>query len=416
MYPQEKGKGNATLISVDQDGANFEPNAFGGDGGDSHEITEEDKQQEMDMLNSAVPPGTAIEIPPKILGIYQGIRDDLKALWLDPDDPRVISELSQSNEDIRNMNRRIYPNDASSQRKYQIPIQNLRFHIRHIRQIHKNMQQRSREQQGLSTNPVGRDSEILEAAKLFVVRMQELQIPVVDTMDPAIGLTLMKELIRTTQQAAPTNSGTEVNPDIRPENPGQMIAPPSARGVLPQQPMYFTPWGIVTGVMPAATGCRVLVNAGTPNLPRYFLYPGAVFGKRVAKQWLTNVQLTSVMERENAILRLWTDIARVDYMVEVMANSGSRNAISYVHLVYKENNSQPQLRKEEWQTKTGFFNIASKEQGNMMLRQVAQADEEAARGWALCKTANLHPETRLPLTDPEKEQMPWLTSQHYVPF
>lgn len=127
-------------------------------------------------------------------------------------------------------------------------------------------------------------------------------------------------------------------------------------------------------------GSRVLVNAGTPNLPRYFLYSEAVFGKCVAKQWLTNIQLTSVMKRENAILRLWTDIARVDYTVEVMTNSGSRNAICYVHLVYEENNSQPQLRKEEWQTKTGFFNIANKEQGNMMLRQVAQADEEAARG------------------------------------
>ena len=411
-----KGKGNETLVSVEDDGATFERSAFGGNGRDSDEITEEDKQQEMNMLNSAVPPGTAIEVPPRILGIYHGIREDLRALWLDPDDARAINELDQSNEDICTMNRRIYPNDASSQRKHQIPIQNLRFHIRHIRQIYNNMQQRSREQQGSSTNPVGRDSEILQAARLFVVRMQELQIPAVDTMDPAIGLTLMKELNRTNRQAVPTNSGTEVDPAIRPENPGQMIAPPSARGVMPQQPMYFTPWGIVTGVMPAGTGSRVLVNAGTPNLPRYFLYPGAVFGKRVAKQWLTNIQLTSVMERENAILRLWTDIARVDYMVEVMANSGSRNAICYVHLVYKENNSQPQLRKEECQTKTGFFNIANKEQGNMMLRQVAQADEEAARGWALCKTANLHPETRLPLTDQEKEQMPWLTSQHYVPF
>jgi len=423
-----KGKANETLVSVEDDGATFERSAFGGNDRDSDEITEEDKQQEMNMLNSAVPPGTAIEVPAKILGIYHGIREDLRALWLNPDDAPAINELNQSNEDICNMNRRIYPNDASSQRKHQIPVQNLRFHIRHIRQIYNNMQQRSREQQGSSTNSVGRDSEILQAAKLFVGRMQELQIPAVDTMDPAIGLTLMKEWNRTNRQAVPTNSGTEVDPAIptnsgtevdpaiRPENPGQMIAPPSARGVMPQQPMYFTPWGIVTGVMPAGTGSRVLVNAGTPNLPRYFLYPGAVFGKRVAKQWLTNIQLTSVMGRENAILRLWTDIARVDYMVEVMANSGSRNAIGYVHLVYKENNSQPQLRKEEWQTKSGFFNIANKEQGNMMLRQVAQADEEAARGWALCKTADLHPETRLPLTDQEKEQMPWLTSQHYVPF
>jgi len=404
-----KGKGNETLVSVEDDGATSERSAFGGGSEDSHEITEEDKQQEMDMLNAAVPPGTAIEVPPKILGIYQGIRDDLKALWLDPDDPRVISELNHSNEDIRNMNRRIYPNDASSQRKHQIPILNMRFHVQHIRQIYNSMQQGSG-----NTNLAGRDSQILEAAKIFFLRMQELQIPAVDTMDPAIQATLMAEIGRTNPQAVPTR--TEGNTIVSPENLGQMIAPPSARGVMPQQPMYFTPWGIVTGVMPAATGTRVLVNAGTPNLPRYFLYPGAVFGKRVAKHWLTNIQLTSVMERENAILRLWTDIARVDYMVEVMTNSGSRNAIGYVHLVYKENNSQPHLRKEEWQTKSGFFSIANKEQGNMMLRQLAQTDEKAARGWALCKTADLHPETGLSLTNQEKEQMPWLTSQHYVPF
>jgi len=404
-----KGKANETFVSVEDDGATFERSAFDGGSGDSDEITEEDKQQEMNMLNAAVPPGTAIEVPPKILGIYQGIRDDLKALWLDPDDPRVISELNHSNEDIRNMNRRIYPNDASSQRKHQIPILNMRFHVQHIRQIYNSMQQGSG-----NTNLAGRDSQILEAAKIFFLRMQELQIPAVDTMDPAIQATLMAEIGRTNPQAVPTR--TEGNTIVSPENLGQMIAPPSARGVMPQQPMYFTPWGIVTGVMPAATGTRVLVNAGTPNLPRYFLYPGAVFGKRVAKHWLTNIQLTSVMERENAILRLWTDIARVDYMVEVMTNSGSRNAIGYVHLVYKENNSQPHLRKEEWQTKSGFFSIANKEQGNMMLRQLAQTDEKAARGWALCKTADLHPETGLSLTNQEKEQMPWLTSQHYVPF
>jgi len=404
-----KGKANETFVSVEDDGATFERSAFDGGSGDSDEITEEDKQQEMNMLNAAVPPGTAIEVPPKILGIYQGIRDDLKALWLDPDDPRVISELNHSNEDIRNMNRRIYPNDASSQRKHQIPILNMRFHVQHIRQIYNSMQQGSG-----NTNLAGRDSQILEAAKIFFLRMQELQIPAVDTMDPAIQATLMAEIGRTNPQAVPIR--TEGNTIVSPENLGQMIAPPSARGVMPQQPMYFTPWGIVTGVMPAATGTRVLVNAGTPNLPRYFLYPGAVFGKRVAKHWLTNIQLTSVMERENAILRLWTDIARVDYMVEVMTNSGSRNAIGYVHLVYKENNSQPHLRKEEWQTKSGFFSIANKEQGNMMLRQLAQTDEKAARGWALCKTADLHPETGLSLTNQEKEQMPWLTSQHYVPF
>ncbi len=67
-------------------------------------------------------------------------------------------------------------------------------------------------------------------------------------------------------------------------------------------------------------------------------------------------------------------------MVKVMINSESRNAIDYVHLIYKENNSQPQLKKEEWQTKLKFFNIVNKEQENMMLRQVAQADEETACG------------------------------------
>ncbi len=405
----EKGKGKVT---VEDDEATFHHSAFDNNGRnsdeiDSNDITEEDKQQESNMLNSAVPIGTETEVPPKILGIYHGIREDLKALWLDPDDPRAINELKQSNEDIINMNRRIYSNDASFQGRHQIPILNIRSHIRLIRQIHNRMQQSPG-----NTSIVGRDSQIVEAAKFFFVRMRELRIPVLDTVDPAIQANLMAELVRTGSEAVP-----EGNTVVSPEDQGQMIAPPSARGVMPHQPMYYTPWGIVTGVTPAgALGSRVLVNAGTKNLPRYFIYPGAFFGKRVAKNWLDNALLTSVMQRANAVQRLWTDIARVDYMVEVMANSGSRNAIGYVHLVYKENNSQPHLRKEEWQTKSGFFSIANKQQGDMMLRRIAEQDEQAARGWALCKTANIHPETRLPLTDQEKEEMPWLTSQHYVPF
>ena len=81
---------------------------------DSEEITEEDKQQEMNMLNSAVSLETIIEMSPEILSIYHGICDDLKALWLNSNDSRVINELNRSNEDICNTNRRIFPNDASS--------------------------------------------------------------------------------------------------------------------------------------------------------------------------------------------------------------------------------------------------------------------------------------------------------------
>lgn len=90
-----------------------------------------------------------------------------------------------------------------------------------------------------NTNLVGRDSQILEAAKNFILRMQELQIPAVDTMNPAIKATLMDEVVRTNTQAVSTR--TEGNTIVSHENLGQMIAPPSARGVMPQQPMYFTP-------------------------------------------------------------------------------------------------------------------------------------------------------------------------------
>lgn len=110
---KRKKKDNAILVLIENDEATFEHSVFDDDSEDLHEITEEDKQQKMNMLNAAVSLEMIIKILFKILSIYQEIRDDLKALWLDSDDSRIISELSQSNEDICNMNHRIYSNDAS---------------------------------------------------------------------------------------------------------------------------------------------------------------------------------------------------------------------------------------------------------------------------------------------------------------
>lgn len=187
----------------------------------------------MNMLNTAVRLGTTIEISSKILSIYQEIRDDLKALWLDSDDSRVISELNNSNKDIRNINRRIYQNDASSQRKHQISILNMRFHIQHIRQIYNSMQQSFE-----NTQLVRRNSQILEATKIFFLRMQKLQIPAVDTMNSVIQTTLMAEIGRTHSQAISIRA--EDNTIVSFKTLGQMIAPSSARGIMPQQSMYYT--------------------------------------------------------------------------------------------------------------------------------------------------------------------------------
>lgn len=230
---KRKGKVNEIFVSIEKDEATFERSVFDDDSEDLNEITEEDKQQEMNMLNTAVRLGTTIEISSKILSIYQEIRDDLKALWLDSDDSRVISELNNSNEDIRNMNRRIYQNDASSQRKHQISILNMRFHIQHIRQIYNSIQQSFE-----NTQLVRRNSQILEATKIFFLRMQKLQIPTVDTMNSVIQATLMAEIGRTHPQAISIRA--EDNTIVSFKTLGQMIAPPSARGIMPQQSMYYT--------------------------------------------------------------------------------------------------------------------------------------------------------------------------------
>ncbi len=111
---KRKKKVNETLVSIENDEATFECSVFDDNNINSNEITEEDKQQEMNMLNSAVSLETMIEMSTKILSIYHEIREDLRALWLNSDDALVINELNQSNEDICNMNCRIYSNDASS--------------------------------------------------------------------------------------------------------------------------------------------------------------------------------------------------------------------------------------------------------------------------------------------------------------
>ncbi len=58
----------------------FDNNDRDSDEIDSNDITEEDKQQKSNMLNSAVSIETKIEMSPKILSIYHEIREDLKAL------------------------------------------------------------------------------------------------------------------------------------------------------------------------------------------------------------------------------------------------------------------------------------------------------------------------------------------------
>lgn len=224
-----------------------------------------------------------------------------------------------------------------------------------------------------STSLARQNSQILEITKIFILHMQKLQISAVNIMNSTIKTTLMNELLRTNSQTVSIR--TESNTIVNLENLGQMIALSSVREIMSQQSMYFTLWEIVTDVMPANTDSKVFVNVNTLNLSWYFLYSEAVFKKHVMKQWLSNIQLTNVMMRENAILRLWTDIVWVDYMMKVMINSESWNTIDYVHLIYKENNSQSQLRKEEWQIKSRFFNIVNKEQENIMLRQIAQTDE-----------------------------------------
>jgi hypothetical protein len=77
---KRKKKDNAILVLIENDEATFEHSVFDDDSEDLHEITEEDKQQKMNMLNAAVSLEMIIKILFKILSIYQEIRDDLKAL------------------------------------------------------------------------------------------------------------------------------------------------------------------------------------------------------------------------------------------------------------------------------------------------------------------------------------------------
>lgn len=157
-----------------------------------------------------------------------------------------------------------------------------------------------------NTNLVRRNSQILEMIKIFFLRMQKLQIFAVDTMNSTIQMTLMTEIDHTNSQTVSIR--TESNTIVSLENLDQMIAFSSAREIMSQQLMYFTQWKIVTDVMSAINDSRMLVNANMLNLLQYFVYSEAFFEKRVTKKWLSNIQLTSVMMRENAILRLWTDI------------------------------------------------------------------------------------------------------------
>ncbi len=72
-------------MTIKNDEATFHHNVFNNNDRDSNEInsngiTEEDKQQKLNMLNSVMLIETETEISIKILSIYHEIREDLKAL------------------------------------------------------------------------------------------------------------------------------------------------------------------------------------------------------------------------------------------------------------------------------------------------------------------------------------------------
>ena len=80
------------------------------------------------------------------------------------------------------------------------------------------MQQRFRKQLNLNTNSVKRDSKISQIAKLFILRMQKLQISAVNIMNSAIELILMKKLNRTIRQTIFITFKTKIDSVIKFKN------------------------------------------------------------------------------------------------------------------------------------------------------------------------------------------------------
>ncbi|KAL9041818.1 MAG: hypothetical protein Q9214_003976, partial [Letrouitia sp. 1 TL-2023] len=169
-----------------------------------------------------------------------------------------------------------------------------------------------------------------------------------------------------------------------------------------------TYFGKVVNVRKAGYGSRVIVNRGTEENPYFESYPGATFGKGVAKEWLEKgtyecmdlpkdvegqkIKIDARVKVERTTQKLASKTGRTNSQIQYyMCTVGEEKYIS--------TRSALSRAKGVSAAKLKFHDAQLDRQGKQVL---AELDE--------CREKNEHPDTGEQLTDTDIEEMPWLSS------
>ena len=183
--------------------------------------------------------------------------------------------------------------------------------------------------------------------------------------------------------------------DVADEAPAKGGVKAKVSVCIPDESNGLTSLGMVVAVRKAGYGSRVIVNRGTPKNPFFEIYPGADFGKGIAKGWL---------ESGGSIKDLPTDTEAKHMTIygHVKVRSGHRAPQFYL---IKVGDGDYIASRSTLSKMKGLSPSKLKRIDGLLDEQNAQLRYELD----LCREKNEHPDTGEQLTDADIEQMPWLS-------
>jgi len=178
---------------------------------------------------------------------------------------------------------------------------------------------------------------------------------------------------------------------------------------IPDESDGRTSLGRVQYVRKAGHGCRVIVNRGTEENPFFDIYPGADFGKGVAKEW----EKDGMYECEDLPKGTTATEMTIYGRVKVKRTNQKRTT--------KTARTQSQIQyylirvldEEYISTRTALSGIKGLSPAKLK-RIDAQLDvqnEQLLAELDQCREKNEHPDTGEQLTKADIEEMPWLSPE-----
>jgi len=173
----------------------------------------------------------------------------------------------------------------------------------------------------------------------------------------------------------------------------------------------LTIYGKVVHVIKYGWGTRVFVNFGTDKRPVYDVYPGSVFDVGCAEEWLKKMKLDPMWGE-------WKKDQNVAAVHDMMYANGDHTYF----LVARGNRREGLAGGKSMIAPTGDKYFCSKTQLQKLMNKAKFEDTvqkitvQSEKNYEYsqhCQKNDLNPDTGNPLTENEKELMPWLAAKNY---